>query len=986
MNDMRKAAMLRLADFVIRRRWYVIASVVLVTLLLAWQAMNVGLNADFSTYLRQDDPLVKEYNRIGDVFGGSSVGIVLVSGKDIFTKENLELVRKLTAAYQDVEGIAYVTSLVNVTDFRKTDFGFEVGKLLDRGKIPRTPEEMQALRTYVMQNDRYEGNLVSDDGATTAIVLRFAGGGKDAISRFAISLRIKEVTDAVAPPDALPADTRVYYGGMPFLIFNMTLLITNNLYVLVPLMVFVLVLILFIGFRHWAGIVFPLLVVLISDIWLVGLMGVFGYNFDLLTGIIPVLLLALGSADGIHLLKRYFERRRTGENAREASRLVFQDMGKPIVLTTITTMVGFASLVVSDFSVIKQFGLLAALGVLLALVITLTLLPALLSFGVTMKSPRIRAAKPSRFLLGFSTFVYRQKSAILIGAAVSVVIFVFAIPRIQKDVDWSLCLQKDSAPYHAEMLLRKKFGGSLPVQILVSGDIKDPATLKQMRVIERRLDAVPLVSRSQSIAGIIAEMDDVMNDRYIVPESRRGVSNLWFLIEGEDMMEQMVENEDREGLLQAKLSTWHTGSLVAAVDSINAFLAALPSKIAVVDLNKISPEKRDDVLSIKKQQMLNNLRLDLRRYGVSMDNDDLRTVVNRALVVAIDSASRRKVYDAVASYLRGSEAEVELPAAVVRRIGLAVSRDVDAGQSFDSENVASIIERNAPGLRTDDARFLAESLVEVARQAFGESRITPALALLEEKLPGKAGRNANLRRDIKGTLWQANENLLFVDAAAAKDVLTEGDNALERELDVRVKQTGLAPVLKRMEEELTPTQVETLLTSLLFVIILLSIIHRSFVGGVLSVIPITITILLNFAVMGYFGIGLDSFTAMIASVAIGLGIDTDIHFVSRFRKELRVDGNEFEALRRTIGTTGVSITVNALAVGVGFLVLLAAGGQHIRRFGGLTALTIMASAVFTLTVLPALFLWLQPKFLKEARLRGLEASTAAAVAAQRSTE
>ncbi|NOY05688.1 MAG: MMPL family transporter, partial [Chlorobi bacterium] len=704
MSGGRTSAVLRLADFVIRRRWYVIGGVILITLVMGWQAMNVGLNADFSTYLRQDDPLVQEYNRVGDLFGGSSVGIVLVSGKNVFTKDNLELVKKLTAAYQDVKGIAYVTSLVNVTDFRKTDFGFEVGKLLDRGRIPRTPEEMQAFRAYVMQKDRYEGNLVSDDGATTAIVLRFAGGGKDAISRFVISLRIKAVTDEVAPPDALPADTRIYYGGMPFLIFNMTLLITNNLYVLVPLMVFVLILILYIGFRHWAGVVFPMLVVLISDIWLVGLMGVFGYNFDLLTGIIPVLLLALGSADGIHLLKRYFERRRNGENAGDASRLIFLDMGKPIVLTTITTMVGFASLVVSDFSVIKQFGLLAALGVLLALVITLTLLPALLSFGVTMKAGRVRAAKSSRFLHDFSTFVYRRKSFILVGAAVAVVVFVFAIPRIQKDVDWSLCLQKDSAPYHAEMLLRKKFGGSLPLQILVSGDMKDPATLKLMHVIERRLNTVPLVSGSQSIAGIIAEMNDVMNDRYIVPEHRRGVANLWFLIEDEDMMEQMVENGDREGLLQAKLSTWHTGSLVNVVDTINAFLATLPAKIAVVDLDSMSPANRKDFLSIKKRQMLRNLRWDLQGYGASLEENDLLAVVNRALVVAIDSGSRRKVRDAVIGYLRSPEAEVELSGVTADRIGIAVSRGLDANQPIDTETFASIIDQNAQGIEPDDAR------------------------------------------------------------------------------------------------------------------------------------------------------------------------------------------------------------------------------------------------------------------------------------------
>ncbi|GBD92503.1 hypothetical protein BMS3Abin05_00075 [bacterium BMS3Abin05] len=79
-----------------------------------------------------------------------------------------------------------------------------------------------------------------------------------------------------------------------------------------------------------------------------------------------------------------------------------------------------------------------------------------------------------------------------------------------------------------------------------------------------------------------------------------------------------------------------------------------------------------------------------------------------------------------------------------------------------------------------------------------------------------------------------------------------------------------------------------------------------------------------------------------------------------------MDGDELAALQRTLGTTGISILINTLSVGLGFSVLLAAGGQHIRRFGGLTAMTMIVSAIFTLLLLPSLFLLIKPKFLKQA--------------------
>jgi predicted RND superfamily exporter protein len=106
---------------------------------------------------------------------------------------------------------------------------------------------------------------------------------------------------------------------------------------------------------------------------------------------------------------------------------------------------------------------------------------------------------------------------------------------------------------------------------------------------------------------------------------------------------------------------------------------------------------------------------------------------------------------------------------------------------------------------------------------------------------------------------------------------------------------------------------------------------------------------------------------MIASIIIGLGIDTDIHFISRFRDEFNACGDKLKALKTTLSTTGLAIVTNALAVGSGFLVLLFAGGQHIRRFGGLTSLTMFVSATFSLTLLAVLLLWLKPKYLQRSR-------------------
>ncbi|GMR12149.1 MAG: hypothetical protein BMS9Abin29_0337 [Gemmatimonadota bacterium] len=954
----------RLADIIILRRRWVVSVVLAVTAVAGYGLTKIQLNADFSTYLRQSSPLVRAYNYIGDAFGGNSIGLVLVTAPDVFEPEVVGAIDRLTAAYRNVDGIAYVTSVTNVVDFRKVEGGIEVGRLVARGELPRTEEDSGRLRTRVMGTDRFVGNLVSEDGTAAAIMLRFAGGAGDGMDRFNTALRVRDATDAVTSAEALPEEIELYYGGMPFLIYNMTLLVSENMTVLAPLMVVVLLLVLFVGIRAWGGVVYPLTVVLVSTIWTVGLMGFLGLRMDLLSGIMPVILIALGSADGIHFMKRFYERRGAGDSPPEATRTTYTEIGVPLVVTTLTTMVGFASLAISDFAVIRQFGLLTALGLFLALVVTLTLLPALASYGAG-RAHLVRRLDGRALTAGLSRFVYRRPGTILVGSGVVVAVGLLGVPRIVKDVDWTLCLQKGSAPFHAEMLLREKFGGSLPVQIVVDGDLKDPATLSAMRAVERRLDALPLASNSQSIAGVIAEMNEVMNDRFTPPDERAGVANLWLLVEDEEMMNQLVAMNDGQGLIQARLANWHTASVTEAVDSVSSFLEALPPKLAVLDPSALPEDQRQALLAVRRPEFSRKLSWDLAGREIEVGADRIEPIVASLFAWKPQENSFTTLREAVRQYGTSPESEVALSAAEARRLAVLVAQQWEAGDPPPPEALTRAVEGVVSGVDPWDAEQLALSLDLLGREAMGSARVDTALAALERVAPA-IRTDEILRRNVRGTLWEASGPLWTVDAATAESIGISGGPGVLRIVESRFARSGMASVLKQMEEELTPTQVESVLITLAVVAVLLGLIFHSWVGGILALAPLVVTILVNFGVMGFLEIGLDSFTAMVASIAIGLGIDYAIHFTHRLRRELATAaGDAEEALQRTLATSGVAIIVNAASVGLGFLVLLAAGGQHIRRFGGLSSLTMFVAAALTLTLLPALFLRLRPRFLEQ---------------------
>lgn len=956
-----RGALGRFTELVIRRRGIVVVVTVLLTAAAGLAATRVRLNADFVTYLNARDPLVRAYHYVGDVFGGNETGMVLVTAPDVYQPDVLSLIEELTETYQTLEGIEYATGLTNTLEFTATEWGVEVGRLVRRDALPATAPEVAALRRRVEANPRLSGNLVSTDGTLAAIQLRFASGGEERqATNFATAQRVGRATEQVLAARSSPDDVAVYFGGLPFLMYNMTMLIAGNMATLIPLMVVFLVLVLYLGLRRWTGVVYPLTVVLVSSVLVLGVMGVFGLRMDLLSGLVPVVLIALGSADGIHYMKRYYERRGSGESAQAAAASSYREIRVPLILTTITTMVGFGSLAISDFAVIRQFGLLTALGLFFALVVTLTLLPALAAFGAGAPRPRTRVARIG-LMARLARGVARGPGVVLAAGLSAVAVAGSGMFLIVKSVDWTLCLKRGSSPHHAEMLIREKLGGSLPVQLVVRGDLLDPATLIAMRKLERRMDALPLVGKSLSLAGIIAEMNAAMNGRYAIPNTREGVANLWFLIEEEDEIAQLVaDGGTAEGLVQARVADWGTNAVIRAVEGVDEWLATRPDRMVVVDPRTLVGVPATAVRDRRAADLATQLQWEFIGRGAEAPSS-LAAVTTAFVEWTPDAAARSGVSDAVRRYLGSPEAEETIDSEVAVRLA-GVLGEAAAEWGVDAATVRAALRTSTPGIDERDREELGLSLQSVAFEAVGRQRVATAIAALAEAAPGLAADSV-LRRNVSGALWEAHNPLIVLDAAVADRWGVDGEAAI-RVVQATIRRSGLASVMKQMEEELLPTQIQSVLLTLVVIMVLLSLIFRSPLAGTLMVAPLAATIVVTFGVMGYLSVALDSFTAMVASIAIGLGVDYAIHFTHRFRHELhRAGGQTLGALEQTLRTSGVAILVNALSVGLGFLVLLAAGGQHIRRLGGLTSLAMLVAGLFTLVLLPALYVKLRPRFL-----------------------
>jgi len=164
-----------------------------------------------------------------------------------------------------------------------------------------------------------------------------------------------------------------------------------------------------------------------------------------------------------------------------------------------------------------------------------------------------------------------------------------------------------------------------------------------------------------------------------------------------------------------------------------------------------------------------------------------------------------------------------------------------------------------------------------------------------------------------------------------------------------------------MDKSLLKSQMGSLSIAIFFVIILVGLIMRSLPKGIYATLPIIVAIIILFGVMGYAGISLNIATVLVASVALGIGIDYSIHVISYFNHSFKINGDLNKAIEDTIMISGRAIVINVFSVSGGFLVLLFSEMVPLQYFGLLIALSMVGSSLGALTLLPVILILVNRK-------------------------
>ncbi len=564
--------MTNLSEKIIKFRWLIIAGFVLITILLASQIPKAKMNPDMLTYLPEKMASRLNKDRIEELFGGTEMIMVLLKTDNVLKTETLKRVKKMSRQMKRIKGIDKVMSLFELKQIKSEDGAMIVNPAVKR--IPRNDAERKILRTEIRDNDIVYGNVVSKDFKITAVIGMVKSGTSD-------ELLLAEIEKLIQDN---PGEEEVFIGGTPYSRYATGHNTKKDLGRLLPLSLLIMLVFLFICFRQLRGAFLPFLVVLMSIFFAMGLIPLLGWQFTVITIILPVLLIAVANDYGIHMIAKYQEDNIPGNifNKKELAKRMFRSLGLPLLLTGLTTIVGMLCLQGHIMIPARQLGILAAAGILFALTASLFFIPAVVSLlpkakPVILTDSTNRKQPILERILGlFGNLVTDRPKTVILCALIFCAITSIGIFFVSVNTDPINYYEKDHPVAVSANLINKNLGGFFPVSVVFKGDIKDPVILNKIDQLEKEIRAYPEVGNTFSIACVVRQMSRVLNDKDeagydAVPKTRNAVAQyfeLYNMSGNPDDFEKMVDFTYEHAVITARINTSSTPVLRRVIDRI----------------------------------------------------------------------------------------------------------------------------------------------------------------------------------------------------------------------------------------------------------------------------------------------------------------------------------------------------------------------------------------------------------------------------------
>ncbi len=571
-----------LIRFLLRYPWLNIAVVAAVTAWFGYFALGVKSDTSLSAFIIQDDPDMAYYNRIRNLFQTDEVVIVAFEARDLFSREDLSVVERISSRLEAVKYVRNVRSLTNDNLITATPDVFEVRALVET--MPETKEDEKKLGREATTNYLYVKDIASTDGRFGSLMIDIENvPGEQPTMEVMTELR------KILAEESELTGLRFYLVGDALINHSLGEYMQRDLVVtLVPLYLSLIVL-LFFTVRKLRDLPISLVTVVLSLGWTVGTIAVLDKPLNNVTiGLVP-LVLCIALEDIYYLHSTFYERLRVGGDVRKAFSEALARIIAPCFFTSLTTVIGFATLMSNNVKPILDFGILGSISVVLAFLVSVMLIP---SVHILLGAPknldakrrwRISLARPVGLLADTVTkrnrVYWTVLPALLIAAGIG-------ISLIRIETDHLTFFHESSEVYQGTTFVEKHIAGASNIEVIVETGTPDamkcPENLREVEKLTAYLRTCPRVDKAMSVVDFMKDMNRAMHDNdetyYRLPDDRNTIAQYLLIYSmsdrRNDVEKDFVDYPYSLARIRCRMSEHNSTRILALIKDIKRYAAA----------------------------------------------------------------------------------------------------------------------------------------------------------------------------------------------------------------------------------------------------------------------------------------------------------------------------------------------------------------------------------------------------------------------------
>ena len=495
--------------FIVKYRLWLLIAFFSFTIAFAFFMTNLRIDSSLTLVLPKDDPVYQSNQQIEDMFGGYEEIAIMVKKKDNQAQNSLLDSISLKVMQQCSDLLKSYPEINNDQIISLPDLIYSAklgqGQIIEKEKFI---EKLTSNEIYSFSElESIKGKIISLD-KTTALITgptsQNLGNTDLKLKIFASSLRkkIKELNEKFP-------DYKLLLSGQPIVKTDIMAYMTSDLYKLFPLAIFIVILILYFILGSFQLTLVPILVTLFSITWTFSLKGLLNSPLTITETAIPIILISIGCADGIHILLEFTHLLTKGFGLKKAIDEAIANLKRPVILTTVTTSCGFLSLMTGSGTSLKNTGFYLAVGVIVALIFSLIFIPVWLStFSTKTLIKRKKNKKkelsqlPMKWIDSFYFYLYKFRwlsITILIGMTY---LSIMSLINIKTDTDEIRYFKESASIRQIAEEIEKEMGGFNTLYLVLRPNFQSNSQekmvskdfFKKLIEIEKKMESIEEVN------------------------------------------------------------------------------------------------------------------------------------------------------------------------------------------------------------------------------------------------------------------------------------------------------------------------------------------------------------------------------------------------------------------------------------------------------------------------------------------------------------